>query len=122
MRFTVCEQPARGFRGTRCRVGVVARAWLSWLWILAACGGGNPVAPDGPAPDAPPDTTLTFPACHEFETIGFTVPVHHAGVLDGADVTTPSSCATTDAPYGLASAGPDSVMLISGLVPEQTYV
>ena len=99
----------------------MSRAWV-WIWLVAACSGGAQAIPDAGGPDAPADVSTPFPACHEFATLGITVPMHHAGVLDGADVESPSSCAQSNAPFGLESAGPDSVVQVAGLVPETPYV
>jgi hypothetical protein len=37
-------------------------------------------------------------------------------------VMSPSTCAEVNAPYGIESAGPDSVYLVSGLIPQMPYV
>jgi hypothetical protein len=100
---------------------VTLRIW-TLAFVLAACGSSANTPADANPPDAMPDAPASYPACHEFSTLGITVPVHHTGTLDGADVMSPSSCAQTDAPYGIESAGPDSVLLVSGLVPEMPYV
>jgi hypothetical protein len=101
---------------------VVRSLSLIFVVLVASCGGDNHVATDAGIPDAMVDGAATYPACHEFSTLGITVPVHHAGMLDGADVLSPSACAEIDAPYGIESAGPDSVLLVSGLVPNMPYV
>ncbi|HEY6036642.1 MAG TPA: hypothetical protein VIV58_20335, partial [Kofleriaceae bacterium] len=99
----------------------MARAfWI--LMVMAGCGFSSHAAPDAGMADGAPDAPTSYAACREFQTIGVTVPVHHDGDLDGADVLAPSSCNQTDAPYGTESAGPDSVMQISGLVPDMPYV
>ena len=49
------------------------------------------------------------------------VPVHATGTLMGADVSAPSMCDAVNAPYGIESAGPDSVVRIDGLVPGTAY-
>jgi len=100
----------------------VARVfWI--LMVMAGCGFSSRASSDAGMPDAPPtDSPASYAACREFETIGVTVPVHHDGQLEGADVLAPSACKQTDAPYGIESAGPDSVMQISGLIPEMPYV
>src|SRR5260221_4005952 len=75
---------------------------------------------DAMPPDAP-DAPVSYPACQEFQTTGKLVPVHVSGTLSGADVQAPSSCAITNAPYGIESAGPDSVVLLTNLVPGAPY-
>ena len=76
----------------------VVRSWsLIFVVLVASCGGDNHVATDAGIPDAMVDGAATYPACHEFSTLGITVPVHHAGMLDGADVLSPSACAEIDA-------------------------
>ena len=100
------------------------------LWVLlalAACSGGGEQPPAADAPgggDAPiaPDAPATFAACGEFGGGGVQVPAHVHGTLTGADVTAPASCATAHAPFGVATAGPDSVLRIDGLVAGTTYV
>ncbi len=90
---------------------------------LVACGDReNRAAPDAGVPDATIDTQVSYPACHEFASLGISMPAHHAGMLDGADVESPSSCMVKDAPYGIESAGPDSVVQVSGLTPGSPYV
>jgi hypothetical protein len=76
---------------------------------------------DAPPPDSPVDTPPAYPACHELDQAGRTLPVHVSGTLDGADLEAPASCTTVDAPYGIESAGPDSVVRIDGLSPGTTY-
>lgn len=91
--------------------------------MLAACGGGtSPHGSDAPPADAPVDMPLAYPACHEFTGAAETVPVHVTGTLDGADVQSPAMCDAVDAPYGIESAGPDSVVRVDGLAPGMTYV
>lgn len=91
------------------------------LMIFAACGDRTPARPDA-MPDAPVDTPPAYAACHEFVGSPVTVPLHLNGTLAGADVQSPSTCATMDAPYGIESAGPDTVVLVTNLVPEMPYV
>lgn len=102
---------------------------MRWLLLLAvaACGGGNgnPITPgpdaapmiDAPMIDAPPSVT----ACTEFAGPGVTVPAHLSGSLAGADYTAPQSC-PGDAPFGIVTAGPDSVQRIDGLTAGARYV
>lgn len=90
---------------------------------LAACGGGGGShTPDAPPPDAPVDTPPAYAACREFGGPGTGLPAHVTGALDGADVASPATCTTVDAPYGIESAGPDSVVRIDGLATGTTYV
>ena len=100
-----------------------SRFWVVGITSLLACGGGGTEAtPDAGVRDARVDTQVSYPACHEFASLGISMPVHHAGTLDGADVESPSSCLVKDAPYGIESSGPDSVVQVSGLTPGSPYV
>src|SRR5262245_34273395 len=90
--------------------------------VLAACGGGGGMTPDAPPPDAPIDTPLMYPACREFKENSATIPAHVSGTLAAADVQSPSQCTAVDAPYGIESAGPDTVVRIDGLVPGTAYI
>jgi hypothetical protein len=102
------------------------RAVLVVSIALAACGGGDNATPtpDAAQPmlDAAPDAAQLFPACHELAGAAATLPVHLDGTLAGADLQSPTSCASIDAPYGIASAGPDAVVPLVGLVPGTAYV
>jgi hypothetical protein len=90
---------------------------------LCACGdGGHATAPDAGVPETKADAPVSYPACHEFASLGLSTPVHHAGVLDGADLASPATCMVTDAPYGTESSGPDSVVQVSGLTVGSPYV
>ncbi len=51
-----------------------------------------------------------------------TVPAQVMGTLDAPDVQSPTSCAAVDAPYGIESAGPDTVVRIGGLTPGTAYI
>lgn len=62
------------------------------------------------------------PACREFATAGLEVPAHVVGTLDKADVLSPAQCGVVDAPYGIESMGPDSVVKLEGLVAGTPYV
>ncbi len=100
---------------------------IRWLVLmlagLCACGEGEqPTTPDAGPPGVVVDAPVSYPACHEFASLGISVPVHHAGTLAGADVQSPSQCMDKDAPYGIESAGPDSVVQVSGLTPGSPYV
>ena len=87
--------------------------------VLAACGSSANTPVDAAPPDAPPDAPASYPACHEFATLGITVPAHaHRHARRRRPASRPSSCAEIDAPFGIESAGPDSVLQVSGLVPE----
>ena len=98
--------------------------WL--LFVAAACGGAPANAPadaggggGGTTSDAPVGLT----ACDEFETTGIPAPAHVSGTLSGGNnVESPSECQVTNAPYGTESAGPDQVVLVTGLAEGQTYV
>lgn len=95
------------------------------LVLLAACGGGSdgPATPDAGVPDtSPPDSSPVFAACAEFTAAAATLPLHFDGLLSGADVQSPSSCGSVDAPYGIASAGPDSVIALANLTPGTAYI
>lgn len=74
--------------------------------------------PDAPDVDAPP----SYAACREFAGNGVAVPAHVVSTLAAADVQSPSQCGVVDAPYGIESAGPDSVIRIDALVPGMPYV
>ena len=100
-----------------------------FFWVLAAlaaCGGASaPAQPDAPLPvDAHPmpDAPTALTACGEFGGAGVHVPAHVTGTLAGADLAAPAGCAVIDAPFGVASAGPDSVVRLDGLVVGTTYV
>ena len=87
---------------------------------LAACGDGaqvEPVQPDAPAGDEP-----VYPACAEFGATSTAVPARVTSTVSGADVQSPASCATMDAPYGAESNGPDRVVPVSNLRAGTTYV
>lgn len=75
-------------------------------------------------PDAPemPDAAPTFPACKEFSGPGASLPAHVVGALDASDVESPAACTEVDAPYGIESAGPDSVVRINGLTIGAPYI
>ncbi len=87
-----------------------------------------------PQPDSPvaidagmitPDTPTSFAACAEFDSPGVQLPAHVTGMLMGADITAPTTCPVDPvlgAPFGIATAGPDSVVRIDGLVAGTTYV
>lgn len=99
------------------------RRWLAVLATVAACGGDDGgVTPDAGTVDAPPPDALVYPACREFGAATAALPVHINGTLNGTDVQSPTDCAAADAPYGIASAGPDSVVPLTGLVPGTAYV
>ena len=106
----------------------MARRGFPWVLVaVAACGGGAPTAPpDAPlAVDAarPPDAPTGFTACGELTgATPHAVPAHVSGALAGADLSAPAACATIDAPFGVASAGPDSVVRLDGLIVGTTYV
>ncbi|HEY5924881.1 MAG TPA: hypothetical protein VIV11_24540 [Kofleriaceae bacterium] len=91
--------------------------------VLAACGGGGgTVTPDASPPDAPIDMPPAYAACREFGSNTAVVPAHVTGMLTAADVQSPPQCTAVDAPYGIESAGPDSVVRIMGLVPGTAYI
>ncbi len=99
-----------------------SRLLVMGMVALGACGDGGHSAPAAAVPDAMVDAPGMYPACHEFASLGISLPVHHAGTLEGADLESPASCTHTDAPYGIESSGPDSVVQISGLAPGSPYV
>ena len=101
-----------------------------WFWValgVAACGGGSAMPPpldtalppdaSTPSPDAP----TSFAACAEFGAAGMQLPAHVNGTLADADLTAPTTC-PGDAPFGIATAGPDSVIRLDGLIIGTTYV
>lgn len=91
------------------------------LLVVAACGGGGNSHPADAPVDTPAIDSPDFAACQEFGAAGMAVPVHATGTLMGADVSAPSTCDAVNAPYGIESAGPDSVVRIDGLVPGTAY-
>lgn len=98
---------------------------IAVLLAIAACGDGSSAqTPDAMTPDAPvvPDATPTFAACKEFGGPGASVPAHIVGALDAADVESPAACSVVDAPYGIESAGPDSVVRLDGLRIGSPYI
>jgi hypothetical protein len=98
------------------------RRWVAVLTMVAACGGdGTAVRPDADTSDVMPDA-FVFPACSEFAATAVSLPVHINGTLSGTDVQSPTECAAADAPYGIASAGPDSVIALAGLTPGKAYI
>lgn len=92
------------------------------LAMLVACGDGIQGMPDAAMPDASPPDALVFPACREFNATAINVPARVTGSLSAADVQSPTACAKVDAEYGIASAGPDSVVPLQGLVPGTAYI
>src|SRR5439155_13683492 len=94
-----------------------------WLVLLAACGGGaaTPGA-DAPPTDAPPDMPPGFAACDKFATTPVRVPAHVTGAIAGANIQAPATCTSVDAPYGILSGGPDSVVEVGGLAPGAAYI
>lgn len=98
------------------------RRLVALTMLVAACGDDKtPAQPDASvAADAMPDA-LVFPACREFGAAPINVPALVTSSLAGADVQSPMQCAIIDAPYGIASAGPDSVVPLQGLVPGTAY-
>ena len=61
----------------------------------AACSSSQGSTPDAPAPpEAGPDAPAMFAACREFGATGQQLPVHVTGTLAGADLQSPTSCAT----------------------------
>lgn len=91
--------------------------------LLAACGDGSTAHNvDAAPPDVPVDMPPAYAACHEFGKSGLSVPMHTSGTLAGADVSSPAMCAEVDAPYGIESAGPDSVVRVDGLTVGMSYV
>jgi hypothetical protein len=101
------------------------RAGVLLALCAASCGGGGEVSPDAPPdaipPDAAPDATPA--ACRELATSPMPVPLHQAGTVlgGGADLLAPSSCAATDAPFGVESAGVDRVIKLGELTPGTEY-
>ncbi|MBV8762250.1 MAG: hypothetical protein JO257_33475 [Deltaproteobacteria bacterium] len=92
------------------------------LVVVAACGGGGKSHPADAPVDTPPDTISGFAACKELASApAMPVPVHATGMLSGADLVAPSMCDAINAPYGMESAGPDSVVRVDGLVPGTAY-
>ncbi len=98
---------------------------------IAACGGTRAGMPDAgvgdapPSPDGGPDAMPS--ACAEVTAPELTVtalPTHLAGDLTdaGADLTAPSACAVSDAPFGVQSAGDDEVIALTSLTPGVDYV
>jgi hypothetical protein len=98
-------------------------AVLLVVTLAGACGDPAQTTPDAPAPDAPPiDTPPIYPACSEFTGAGMAVPAHVVGSLSGANVQSPSLCTSVDAPFGVESAGPDSVVRIDNLQVGAPYI
>jgi hypothetical protein len=95
---------------------------LAGLLVIAACGDGGTAVPDARAADAAIDASPVYPACREFDGLSATVPVHLVGTLSAPDVQSPAQCTAIDAPYGVESAGPDTVVRIDGLTPGSAYV
>jgi hypothetical protein len=98
------------------------RRAVVWFAAVAACGGDDG---GGAMPDAPtdqPDAPLPL-ACREMEVEPVAVPAQVDGDVlgGGADLTSPTACATIDAPYGVESAGADRVVRLGGLTPGTTY-
>ncbi len=102
------------------------RRVLGLVVAVAGCGSGanQLVQADASSADAPAviDAPTSFAACNEFDVAGMVVPVHVSGMLGSADLTAPAMCAVIDAPFGVESAGPDSVVRIDGLVEGTSYV
>jgi hypothetical protein len=102
--------------------------------VLAACGSGAATPSDGGPGDAelPPDGSNSNPyaACAELTSPEQTVrelPAHLIGDVTGggADLTAPvkpHTCAVTNAPFGVQSAGDDDVIAVTGLTPGVDYV
>lgn len=89
------------------------------LW--AACGGGDGATPDAGTPDVPDvDAPPVFPACREFSVVANSIPAHITSSLSASDLLSPQ-CTSVDAPYGIESAGPDSVVALDGLVAGTAY-
>src|SRR5690348_12492239 len=96
---------------------------LALAAALAACGGDDAVkAPDAGMPDAPDADAPMNTACREFSEIAQGIPAHVVGSLEGADVLSPMQCGVVDAPYGIESMGPDSVVKIDGLTASTPYM
>ena len=81
----------------------------------AGAGVDGAQGSDAPPPDAGSD------ACRAFMGPGASTPVHEAGSLGAADVEAPSTCNTVDAPFGMETAGPDTVVRVDGLVAGTSY-
>lgn len=90
--------------------------------IAAACGDGGTAKPDAAVPDAPIDTPPVYAACREFGALSASVPAHVSGMLAAPDVQSPPTCTAVDAPYGIESAGPDTVVRIDGLTTGTAYI
>ncbi len=100
--------------------------------LSTACGGESPLDPDAgaPPPDAaaPPDAPdIAYPACREVMTPVQTIvqlPADIDGSLAGAgaDMTSPTGCDVVDAPFGIATAGVDTVYRVEGLTAGATYM
>ncbi|MGE5180927.1 MAG: hypothetical protein ACM31C_02645 [Acidobacteriota bacterium] len=97
-----------------------------WLVLLAACGSSTAARTQdaGPGSDSPPppDAPAGNAACGELAAAPITVPAHVTGAIAGADLQAPATCATVDAPYGILSGGPDSVVELAGLAVGTSYV
>lgn len=90
--------------------------------MLVACGDNRTTAgSDAAVTDASLDAVV-FAACREFDASPASAPAHVASMLDASDVQSPTMCAAVDAPYGIASSGPDSVVPLEGLVAGTAYV
>jgi hypothetical protein len=93
--------------------------------MLVACGDSKPRVALDAGVDAPQatDATPRYPACRELDSaLGTPMPAHVTGTVSGADLASPASCTTVDAPYGIESAGPDSVVKLDGLVAGRAYI
>jgi hypothetical protein len=86
-----------------------------------AQGGDAPAGSDGAGSDAAPG------ACAKVSAPELTItalPTHATGDLAGAgaDMVAPSGCQTSDAPFGVQTAGPDEVLRVDGLTAGTDYV
>ena len=92
--------------------------------VTACTAAPKTTAPDAPPATSPPDASgAPLTACGTFETPGVPVPMHTSGTLSGdSQVQSPNQCGVTNAPYGTETAGPDQVVLVTGLVQGMPYV
>src|SRR5579862_6047936 len=112
---------------------VVEATFVTVACALAACGGtalDNPDASPGGSDASPPDGGVVdgpYAACNEITSPEITLtalPAHASGNIDscGADLVAPASCAVTNAPFGVQTAGDDEVVAVTGLTAGTDYV